>query len=226
MWNYLSFIIKFDTNSKGAINLKQKLLSSKSTVIKPKILYYGTPVILLNTLNLDGSTNISPISSSWALGDFIIIGLGIGGKALENLQFHPECVINIPGPTLWENVEKLAPFTGKNSVPDYKKEIGFSYKKEKFHTSGLTEMNSHTVAPSRIMECPIQIEAKVLNIRVPEFSKLLAIIETQAQIVHAHDDILLDDHHIDPEKWSPLIYNFRHYFGLGEELGKSFRSNT
>jgi len=25
---------------------------------------------------------------------------------------------------------------------------------------------------------------------------------------------------------SPLIYNFRHYFGLGRELGRSFRATT
>ncbi|MGE5704689.1 MAG: flavin reductase family protein, partial [Clostridia bacterium] len=36
--------------------------------IKPSILYYGTPVILLTTQNEDGSSNISPLSSSWALG--------------------------------------------------------------------------------------------------------------------------------------------------------------
>ena len=30
---------------------------------------------------------------------------------------------------------------------------------------------------------------------------------------------------LDPEKWSPLIYNFRHYFRLAEkELGKTFRA--
>ncbi|BCG61631.1 hypothetical protein PUR_50560 [Paenibacillus sp. URB8-2] len=39
-------------------------------MIKPMILYYGTSVILLNTLNEDGTVNISPISSSWALGDY------------------------------------------------------------------------------------------------------------------------------------------------------------
>ena len=51
-----------------------------SDVIKPKILYYGTPVILLNTLNEDDTVNISPISSSWALGDYIILGIGLGVK--------------------------------------------------------------------------------------------------------------------------------------------------
>ncbi len=32
--------------------------------------------------------------------------------------------------------------------------------------------------------------------------------------------------HLDPAAWNPLIYNFRHYFGLGHELGHSFRSET
>lgn len=82
-------------------------------MINPKILYYGFPVILLSTLNEDGTVNISPLSSSWALGDCIVLGIGLGGKAIENLERHPECVINIPDPSLWENVEQLAPYTGK-----------------------------------------------------------------------------------------------------------------
>ncbi|MBL3628964.1 flavin reductase family protein, partial [Bacillus sp. RHF6] len=38
--------------------------------------------------------------------------------------------------------------------------------------------------------------------------------------------IILNENHINPSKWSPLIYNFRHYFGLGREIGKTFRSET
>ena len=67
-------------------------------IINPKILYYGFPVILLSTLNEDGTVNISPLSSSWVLGDCIVLGIGLGGKAIENLERHPECVINIPAP--------------------------------------------------------------------------------------------------------------------------------
>jgi hypothetical protein len=39
-------------------------------------------------------------------------------------------------------------------------------------------------------------------------------------------EFIVKEHYIDPEKWQPLIYNFRHYFGLGEELGKTFRAET
>jgi len=193
-------------------------------IIKPKILYYGTPVILLNSLNEDGTVNISPMSSSWALGDCIILGIGLGGKAIENLERHPECVINVPSPSLWENVEQLAPYTGKNPVPDYKKKNGFTYEKEKYDISGLTPTGSKSVKPTRIMECPIQIEARVKHIRIPDYSPDFAVVETQAIHVHAHKEIILEGNHIDPNKWSPLIYNFRHYFGLGNQLGKTFRS--
>ncbi|ASR49278.1 hypothetical protein B4V02_22515 [Paenibacillus kribbensis] len=194
--------------------------------IKPSILYYGTPVILLNTLNEDGTTNISPISSSWALGDCLVLGIGIGGKAFENMKRHPECVINVPGPSMWENVERLAPYTGKHPVPAEKQQNGFTYQKDKYAISGLTSVDSKSVKPARIRECPIQIEAEVRDIRVPEHAPYFAIVETQAVQVHVHQDMILGENHIDPTKWSPLIYNFRHYFGLGDHLGKTFRAET
>lgn len=74
------------------------------------------------------------------------------------------------------------------------------------------------------MECPIQIEAQVKHIRIPDYSPNFAIVETQTIHVHAHEDIIIEENHIDPNKWSPLIYNFRHYFGLGSNLGNNFRS--
>ena len=198
----------------------------ETCIIKPKILYYGTPVILLNTLNEDKTTNISPLSSSWALGDCIVMGVGLGGKALENVQRHPECVINIPDPSLWEQVERLAPYTGKDPVPDGKKAISFTYRKDKFAAGGFTAAASKTVQPERIAECPLQVEAAVKSIRIPEHTPGFAIVEAKVVHVHAHKEITVGENHIDPGSWSPLIYNFRHYFGVGERLGKTFRSEV
>src|SRR5580704_2526100 len=36
--------------------------------IEPKIPYFGTPVALISSLNEDGTTNLAPMSSFWALG--------------------------------------------------------------------------------------------------------------------------------------------------------------
>ncbi|GGF69656.1 hypothetical protein GCM10010912_13530 [Paenibacillus albidus] len=199
---------------------------NRTVAITPKILYYGTTVVLLTTLNEDETVNISPISSSWALGDHIVLGLGAGGKALENLQRHPECVINLPEAAQWKQVERLASLTGKNPVPTSKQDAGFKYVKDKFAYAGFTRTASVQVQPSRITECPIQIEARVKHIRIPGDAPHFAIVETLSAQVHVKSELVLGDHHINPASWNPLIYNFRHYFGLGEEQGKSFRSET
>jgi flavin reductase (DIM6/NTAB) family NADH-FMN oxidoreductase RutF len=49
--------------------------------------------------------------------------------------------------------------------------------------------------------------------------------EVEIVRVHVAPDLIIGDNYIDPAKWSPLIYNFRHYFRLEEhELGKTFRA--
>lgn len=196
---------------------------SKTQVIQPKILYYGTPVVLLTTLNEDKTSNITPMSSAWALGNRIILGLGEGGKGLENLLRHGECVVNLPDSSLWESVELLAPLTGKTPIPEYKKGV-FRYEKDKFAAAGLTPVKSTQVEPDRIAECPIQIEATVKEIRIVGEQVRFGIIEVEALVVHVHDRIVIGTNHVDPALWNPLIYNFRHYFGLGDELGKTFRA--
>ena len=50
-------------------------------------------------------------------------------------------------------------------------------------------------------------------------------VEVEIVRVHVATEFILGENYIDPAKWSPLIYNFRHYFRLGEkELGKTFRA--
>jgi flavin reductase (DIM6/NTAB) family NADH-FMN oxidoreductase RutF len=36
--------------------------------IEPSILYFGTPMALISTMNLDGTANLAPMSSAWWLG--------------------------------------------------------------------------------------------------------------------------------------------------------------
>lgn len=197
----------------------------ESRIIQPKILYFGTPVVLLTTENRDGAANITPMSSAWALGDRVILGLGEGGQGVANLRERPECVLNLPGPDLWRSVEALAPLTGADPMPAWKRPL-FRYEKDKFAAAGLTRQASARVRPPRIAECPIQIEAIVRHIRLAGDDTPFAVVEVQALTVHAHTGIVLDDVHIAPAAWSPLIYNFRHYFGLGPDLGRTFRADV
>ncbi|MEQ4723643.1 hypothetical protein [Nonomuraea sp. B19D2] len=117
--------------------------------IELSILYFGTPVVLLSTENPDGTFNLAPMSSAWAL-----------------------------------------------------------------------------VRPPRVAECPIQFEARAERVG-HDVSGSFVIAEAVVGKVHADPRIVVPGtQHVDPGAWSPLIYNFRHYFGLGPELGHSYRSQT
>src|SRR5215471_11768817 len=105
--------------------------------IEPKILYFGTPVALISSLNEDGSTNLAPMSSFWALGWTLVLGLLDETQTAANLERHPECVVNLPSPEMWPEVEKLAPLTGKDPVPEIKAKQ-FHFEPHKFESAGLT----------------------------------------------------------------------------------------
>lgn len=192
--------------------------------IKPRILYFGTPVVLLSTENDDGGPNLAPMSSAWALGWTIVLGLGLDGQTAHNLRARPDVVVNLPGPDQWEAVERLAPLTGRNPVPAAKP--AFRHSREKFEAAGLTPLPSRCVRPPRVAECPLQLEARASAVQSDIAGEFL-IVEAQVLAVHAAAELVVPGtEHVDPKAWSPLIYNFRHYFGLGPELGHSFRSET
>jgi flavin reductase (DIM6/NTAB) family NADH-FMN oxidoreductase RutF len=197
--------------------------------IEPKILYVGNPVALISSRNEDGSTNLAPISSFWALGWTAMLGLLDETKTADNFARLPECVINIPSPDMWQQVEKLAPLTGKNPVPEIKAKQ-FRFVADKFSASGLSPIPSEIVRPERAKECPVHLEARVVHLHTLGGEKLNQLgggiaAEVEVLRVHVADEFVLGENHIDPEKWSPLIYNFRHYFRLADkELGKTFRA--
>lgn len=193
-------------------------------VISPSILYFGTPVVLLSTCNPDGSPNLAPMSSAWALGQHVALGLGAAGQTAENLARASECVLNFPSSDQWRAVERLAPLTGKFPVPPHKAQQ-FRFQADKFGAAQLTPLPSHLVAPPRVQECLLQLEARV-QAQYPLCDATSVVVIVEVVRVHAHPSILLDERHIAPQRWHPLIYNFRHYFGLGPELGKTFRSET
>jgi flavin reductase (DIM6/NTAB) family NADH-FMN oxidoreductase RutF len=198
-------------------------------VVEPKILYFGTPVALISSLNEDGSTNLAPISSFWALGWTFMLGLLDETKTAENMARLPDCVVNIPSPDMWQAVEKLAPLTGKHPVPDLKAKQ-FRFVSDKFKAAGLSPMASEVVQPASVAECPVHMEARVNRLHHMKGERLANLgggvaAEVEVLRVHVDEEFVLEDRYIDPHKWSPLIYNFRHYFRLAEhELGRTFRA--
>lgn len=219
----------------GEVMLTQEIMTRSSgsgfKTIEPKILYFGTPVALISSVNDDGSPNLAPMSSFWALGWTLVLGLGLDGQTIANLRVRPDCVVNLPSPDLWRHIERLAPLTGRFPVP-LEKSAQFRFERNKFNAAGLTPIASESVAAPRVKECPAQLEATVRQIHAlggdQRLQKLgtAAAVEVEVRRVHVREDLVLAENHIDPSKWQPLIYNFRHYFGLGKELGKTFRAET
>lgn len=193
--------------------------------ITPSILYFGTPVVLLSTENENGSFNLAPMSSAWALGQVIVLGLGAAGQTGHNLRSRRDLVINLPAAYQWQAVERLAPLTGRTPVPEHKRGT-FRFEPDKFSAASLRPQPSDLVRPPRVAECPLQLEARAARVR-PDASDEFLIVEAHVLKVHADPRLVVPGSgHIDPALWSPLIYSFRHYFGLGPELGYSFRSQT
>ena len=89
-------------------------------IIHPSILYFGTPVVLVSTLNENGSANLAPISSAWWLGWNAVLGFGAHSKTPQNLQRTRQCVLNLPSVDEVRNVDRLALLTGSNPVPPHR----------------------------------------------------------------------------------------------------------
>jgi flavin reductase (DIM6/NTAB) family NADH-FMN oxidoreductase RutF len=103
-------------------------------------------------------TNLAPMSSFWPLGWTLVLGLLDETKTADNLRRHPEGVVSLPSPEMWERAQKLAPLTGKNPVPEIKARQ-FRFEPHKFPAAGLTPLASEAVKPMRAKECPVHLEA-------------------------------------------------------------------
>lgn len=201
--------------------------------LRPTVLYVGTPVVLVTSLNPDGTTNISPMSSAWALFDRVVLGLTYTSKGRENAIRERQLVLNFPSPDLWPKVEAIAAVTGRDPVPPHKKKIGYRFEAAKFDVSGFTPQAADVVRPLRIAECPIQFETEVVAWHDPgaawplERPEAFQIIEARVVRVHAHRSVVIPGtNHIDTAQWSPLLYVFRHYFGTGPDLGRTFKAEV
>ena len=192
--------------------------------IEPTILYFGTPVALISTINPDGTPNLAPMSSAWWLGWTCMLGLGQTGQTSDNLIRTKECVINLPSANLVGHVDRLAMTTGKNPVPERKAQWGYRFENDKFGVAGLTPESSISVAAPRVQECPVQMEGIVHHWR--PFGKNVNgnVFEVHIEKLHVDEDLLVGEGarpHIDAARWRPLMMSFCRFFDLGGEVHPS-----
>lgn len=198
----------------------------------PSILYFGTPVVLISTLNENKTYNLAPISSAFWLGWRCIIGISAFSKTTENLLRTKQCVLNLPSVKQVGAVNKLALTTGSNPVPDGKRQKGYEFEPAKFERAGLTAIASELVESPRVKECPVQMEAQlaaVFPIAQENDVQRGKILSLELKIVRVHLDeaILMEGNlnRVDPDKWRPLIMSFQQFYGLGERVYDSHLSS-
>jgi flavin reductase (DIM6/NTAB) family NADH-FMN oxidoreductase RutF len=196
--------------------------------IHPAILYFGTPVILISTVNGDGTFNLAPMSSVFWLGWRCLLGLAASSQTTGNLMRSGECVLNLPSVSEVDAIDRLALTTGSNPVPEFKRAMGYRYEPDKFAAAGLTPVASATVAAPRVRECPVHLEASVATTHAmgeddPSQKGRIVCLEARIQRVHADESILMagEAHRIDPDAWRPVLMSFQQLYGLGGRLRPS-----
>ncbi|MBC3920572.1 flavin reductase family protein [Undibacterium sp. CY18W] len=188
------------------------------------ILYFGTPVILVSTINEDGSFNLAPISSIFWLGWRAMIGVGSTSQTARNLKRSGVCVLNLASVNEAEAVNRLALTTGSDAMSAWKAARGYRLERNKFALAGLTPQASETVAAPRVQECLVQQEASVAAMHgIAEDEAMLRggilTFELRIQRLYLDASILLDGNpdRVDPDKWQPLIMSFQKFYGLDNQ---------
>jgi flavin reductase (DIM6/NTAB) family NADH-FMN oxidoreductase RutF len=152
-------------------------------------------------------------------------------QGCAKLLCRREGVVNLPGPRQWQAVDAIAATTGREPVSARKAARGYRHEPDKFTLGGFTRVPSDLIAPPRIAECPLQLEVRVLRSHETAMKESdgtppgFLIIEARVEKAHAHEDIIVPGtQRVCTDRWSPLLYVFRHYFGTGERRGRNFRA--
>ncbi|WP_217240875.1 flavin reductase family protein [Streptomyces sp. AC555_RSS877] len=188
-----------------------------------KVLYFGTPVVLVSSLNEDGTANLAPMSSAWWLDQSCMLGLGNNAQTTANLLREGECVLNLPSSAMVDAVDRIALTTGKLAMPDYKAKQGYRHEPDKFSVARLTEQASDLVRAPRVVECPVQLECRVVSAHPfggPE--PHATAFEVEVLRAHVEEDLVIPGtHYVDPLGWDPLIMKFCEFFGGGGNVHPS-----
>ncbi|MGX6604715.1 flavin reductase family protein [Micromonosporaceae bacterium Da 78-11] len=188
-----------------------------------KVLYFGTPVVLISTCDPDGSANLAPMSSAWWLGQAAMLGMGDRSRTAANLRRHGECVLNLPSSAMAAVVDRIALTTGQDEVAPAKWAQGYRHVADKFALAGLTPLPSDLVGPPRAAQCPIQLECRVTATH-PFGGPGMSATGFQVEVLRTHveEDLLVPGtSHIDPLRWDPLIMKFTEFFGGGVNVHPS-----
>ncbi|RYG41561.1 MAG: flavin reductase family protein, partial [Chitinophagaceae bacterium] len=157
-----------------------------------------------------------------------MIGLSAFSKTTENLLRTKECVLNLPSQHMANAVDRLALTTGSDPVPEGKLKKGYRFERSKFEIAGLTPVASDKVRADKVLECPVQMEAKLIQCYPvaddePIQRGRILTMELRILRVHLEETILSNGsrNRVDPDRWRPLIMSFQKFYGLSAQVHTS-----
>ncbi|MGT2935144.1 flavin reductase family protein [Streptococcus castoreus] len=160
-------------------------------------LYYGFPVIILGYKDDNFGYNITTSSSSYTLGDMVVIGLYSPNNATKQIKQHNEFTLHIPQLNIMAEVEQA----------------GFVSHRDKLEMTGFAYHLSEKVDAPILEACHLVFECVVEH--VSEFGAYTNIV---ARIVgrQIDEDLLDDKGNLDHGRLNPLIY-------LGDGTARAYR---
>ncbi|RMD39934.1 hypothetical protein DV735_g5190, partial [Chaetothyriales sp. CBS 134920] len=203
-------------------------MASSHISIDPAILYWGTPVVLVSTVNSDGSHNIAPLSSAFFLSHSCMLGISAASCTTANILRTGECVINLASDDMVAAVNAIAKTTGSDPVPQRKLDRGYVHVKDKFAAAGFTKLAPEKVAAPGISECSVVMEARLTAVHdmfgsTPATGSV-KVFEVEIVNVRVHPRLKKDGYanRIDPDAWNPMIMSFCELYGINRvKIGNS-----
>ena len=171
--------------------------------IEPKILYFGTPVALISSLNEDGETNLAPISPFSDVGWTVSAGLLDETRDSDKQSAGPECAWLICMLCPVGTREEFEPLKGKDPVPELKTKQ-FHFEPEKFDAARSRRLAAKLVKAARAEECPVPVgSASASDARDGRdgLEELGGGVAAEVEVVRVHvaSNLVIEDRYIDVE---------------------------
>ncbi len=118
--------------------------------VEYKKMYYGFPVILISFYDNNNVANVTTLSSSFSLGDMIVLGFGKNSYAGNQIKKGADFIVNLPDRSLMSEIDICGAHSG--------------HKYNKFELSKMNYKKSEVVNAPIIEECPIALECTPVEI--------------------------------------------------------------
>jgi flavin reductase (DIM6/NTAB) family NADH-FMN oxidoreductase RutF len=175
--------------------------------IKPFRPVYPSPAGLVTSISEDGQPNIITLGEIFniSIASPVILGIAIRKQRYSHslISSTREYVVNCPTTSMVAVVDQVGSVSGQDV--------------DKFSAFNLTPAPADCVKPPLILECPMNMECRVIGIQeIGDHDLFLG----EVLAVHIKEEALDDNGQIIVEKLDPLCYLHSEYWSLGTKLGR------